>query len=149
MSQYYSILDAAKTTLAALPGFAGYSFDIRRLPFCSTDHGDVLPFACLSFTRERLAGMTFKDSWLDYPCYLTIFQAKGKTKDDASVVQAVLDRREEARLALFKGNPLAAVPTCFDCTEYDPDPAFAIQGFDISFDVSQQLFLFRNAEARG
>ncbi|MCA1684662.1 MAG: hypothetical protein LC745_01500 [Planctomycetia bacterium] len=147
MSQYYSILVAAKNALAALPGFVGATFSIRKRPFCSTDHGDVLPFVCLSYDAEAVGDVYTTGVWIDYPVWVTLFQAKGAECGEITSEQYQLDRREDVRVTLYKGS-LATDPPVMDCTRYDPDPAWNTAGLDQAFDVSQQKFTFRNVEAR-
>lgn len=146
MSQYSDLLTAAQSVTMALPGFAGLGSAIRSRPFCSTEHGDTLPFVCFSPGLESVGDENFdRGVRMWYPILVTIFREKGPAYEDAAAIVWKLDRREEVRSALWEPRVLA--DSQIDCT-YDPRPPWDFSALDKVFDVSTQLFTFANDEER-
>lgn len=148
MSACWQAVSAARDAANSCAPLAGTKIVVRRRPFWSQPHGDPLPLVVVSYAAEKIGGLTFNDSWIDYTVTLTIFQDRGPALEDVVAQQWLLDAREGLRLALFRGGPLPGLSSCWDCVGYDPDPAYDAGGLDGQLGVSRQAFVFRNTEAR-
>lgn len=142
-SQYWQILKAAQAAVMILPEFVGVSSAIRLRPFCSTEHGDRLPFACFSGSAERVGQLYRADrALIDYPVYLTVFTAKGPDLEGEEAMRLKLQRREAARHALWRPrlHPTQGL------ARYEPDPPWDFGGLDRAFDISVQMWVYSNDE---
>jgi hypothetical protein len=119
---------------------------VRKRPIVTREH-DTFPLVILSPQQEKIHAQQFERGvQIDYPVAVVILPAKTSNPASAAELQALLDRREEARDALWKPY-LSGVSTVMD-TQYEPSPAFDLGGLDHLFDVSLQLFTFRDQDTR-
>ncbi len=150
MSYRWNIVTDVQTVVMALSALSDATSAIRERPFCSEEHGDVLPFLCLSSVSEKLIRATMANTiQKDYTHVLAYFQKKSAVLQSAADQQKQFDVREAIEKALHKGGGvLPTVATVTGCEGYDPEPAFDLAGLDKLFTVSLQLFTFRNTEPR-
>lgn len=144
-SELNTILTGTLSVLNGLTGLSGYDSGIRDRPFCSVEHGDTLPFVCVSAGKERELELYRGGALVEYPVYVALFYERGPAVEDAAARQAKFERRAEVRHALWQ--PQAVKATQIDA-DYDPDPPWDLAGLDALFDVSLQLFRFTNDETR-
>lgn len=146
-SSYDTVKTNALAAVLAQPNFAGVATGaVRARLFCSTGHGDVLPFVCVAGGKEREREAYFGGRvWMEYPVFVGIFTEKGPAVQDAAALALIDSRREEARDALWQVGVVHASQVDAD---YDPEPAYDLGGLDQLFAISLQRFDFIVDEAR-
>lgn len=151
MATYWDALTGVLAKVLATPTFASYSasqYAIRSRPFCSMEHGDVLPFLCVSGEWESLHGEWDQfdgAAGLNYPVMVSWFLSRGGEVQDATRMQLVYQGREEIRTALWQPKILSNLQV--DAT-YDPNPAFDRAALEKQFQLSLQRFVFTYVEER-
>jgi len=145
-SVYGQILDAVKTLVSTISGLdtAGQVVVRKRLAFLK-QYDTTLPFVCIAPTVERLADSYMPNSdMIDYPVQIAIVQ-EGKL--GLLTPDTMLYLREKIRQKL-RTPTLSGASAVYDVVEYDPSPAFDMQGFDAELEISVQQMVYRAVETR-
>lgn len=148
MGYQADITRAVKTVIGNLAGFTGVTIRRQKRPFFSADHGHTLPFCSVVPQAEKPALLVqkVKGILVDYPVLVVLLQTRGATVESEAELDWQTDRRQELMEALWQST-LAGAAQVMDCS-YDPHPVFDLGGLDRHFDVSAQLFTFRNSQTR-
>jgi hypothetical protein len=148
---YYDILAATASAIenALLDGWSlAQTPVVRKRPFFSESHGDAYPKVLVCPSKEEVARLHQPNGvWWDYPVYVVFVQGEAGRVQSSAEIEYHLGLREAIRDALWVARPFGDELPVFH-TDYDPHPAFDLQGLDKHYDVSVQLFKFRTAETR-